>query len=254
MHRRLLLVLASACSAAAAAAGLPAAAAAQGRANELGGFYALSYTPAGALPIVVLVKNARDSMPRGSVAVRFGISKNRDDTLRINNYGASAKLRVWRGVSLGATYGYRTCESGCTGLSMASLDASGTLLHFDAQHPEEADTEIAYQLSIGYGKADKRDLSAKSFAASLPMTVSLSQMYDGLLTLSFIPSIARGSLADNDTTVLLPGTGTYTSTKFMIGAGIGYLFPVGLGVHATVHRIAIAESSAQSGLVATWRF
>lgn len=249
MRRQRVLVLAAVC----AAAALPAAAAAQGRANELGGFYALSYTPVGALPTVILMKDARDSTPRGSVAIRYGVSKLRDDTLRISNYGASAKMRVWRSVSLGATYGYRTCTAGCSGLSMGSIDVSGILLRFDAEHPEEADTEIAYQLSAAYGKAAKADLSAKSFAASLPMTVSLAQAYDGLLMLSFVPTVGYGSLSDNAATVF-PTSGTYASSKLMIGAGIGYLFPMGLGFHATVHRVAIAESSAQSGLIATWRF
>ena len=228
---------------------------AQSSPDALGGFYGLIYTPAGALPSVILVKNARDSASRGWVSLRHGKYKYRDDILRFSNYGMSGQVRVWRSVHVGATYGYRTCNSSCSGLSMYSVDAAGTLLHRAAQVKGEADTEIGFQLTAGYGKASTStvDLTATSVTGFLPMTVTLPQSYDGILTLTLLPGVSFGSLNDNTGSLFLT-PGTYASARFMVGAGLGYLFPMGLGLHVVVHRIAVEESTTQSGLLASWRF
>ena len=183
MNRRLLLPLVLLCTAAVS----PTAVVAQGRPNDLGGFRALLYTPAGALPTVILVKAVRDSARRGWAAVEYLQYKERSSTARYSNYGVSAQMKVWRSISLGGTYGYHTCNQGCTGLNMGSVDASGVLLHKSAKLRDEADTEIGWQVSAGYGKA-KEDVSATSFTLLLPMTLTLPQPYDGRLTLSLMPA------------------------------------------------------------------
>ena len=235
------------------AAAAPAAAHAQGRANDVGGFYALIYTPAGALPPVVYVKTVRDSTSIGWAAIRYGRYKYRDDTLRFANYGVSGEVRVWRRVFIGGTYAYRTCNTGCSGLNMGSVDLSGGLLHKPGVQRDDADTEIGWQLSGGYGKAVKADISAWSIVGFLPMTVMLPQAYEGKLILSLVPGIGYGSTSDNAAS-LFPTAGTYASVRFMLGAGVGYVFPKGLSLHVAVHRIAVEESTTQLGLVAAWRY
>jgi hypothetical protein len=223
---------------------------AQGSPEERGGFYGLTYTPAGALPAVILVKDVRDSAGLGWAALRYGRYKFRDDPLVFVNYGVSGQLRVWRSVSLGGTYGYRSCN-GCGGISMFSVDASGVLYHRDSQQRGEGDIEVGFQATGGYGKASAVDLSAMSVAGFMPLTVTLPQTYDALLTLTVLPGLAYGSLTDNTGQVFTSPT-TAGSTRFILGAGVGYLFPAGLGLHATVHRVAVNESTTQAGLVVSW--
>ncbi|HEX7938758.1 MAG TPA: hypothetical protein VF483_07170, partial [Gemmatimonadaceae bacterium] len=221
--------------------------------TDLGGFRAMLYTPVGALPTVILVKNSRDSSHVGWMAVQFGQYKERSTPFRFTNYGVTAQFKVWHGVALGGTYGYHTCTSGCSGENMGSLDASGVIAKRSGKLPDDADTEIGWLVTAGYGKFTDQNISASSLSLVLPMTVMLPQPYEGKLTLSLIPAIGYGRLVDH-TGLVVGAAGTFGSVRGQIGAGVGYFFPMGLGLHLTVHRIAMAESATQSGLVASWRF
>jgi hypothetical protein len=224
-----------------------------GSPTDLGGFRAMLFTPVGALPTVILVKNARDSTPRGWIALQLEQYKDRDNPQRFTNYGVTGQLKAWRGVAIGGSYGYHTCNSGCAGEKMGSVDASGVIAKRSGKLPDDADTEIGWQVTAGYGKFSDQDISVSSLTLLLPMTVMLPQPYEGKLTLSLMPGMGYGRLWDP--TGLVVGTvGTYSSTRAIIGAGIGYLFPMGLGLHATVHRIAVQESATESGLIVSWRF
>lgn len=232
----------------------PSSGSAQSRINDLAGFYALIYTPAGALPSVVRVTMPDDSGSRGAVDLRYGRYKYRDGTLTFNNFGAAGQLRIFRRLSVGATVAYRGCSGGCEGLTMASVDAAATLLHHEATEPGAGDIEIGVQVSAGYGEPDTTHFTAQSLAVMLPLTVTLPQANNGLLTLSLVPGAAYGRLTNEHPILLGGAVGTFSSTRFLMGAGLGYLFSAGLGVHLGVHRIAIEESSTQSGLGVSWRF
>ena len=154
----------------------PTGAVAQGGTPDaLGGFRALLYTPLGALPPVILVKSSRDSARRGWIAAQLIQYRERTGTSRYSNYGVSGQVKVWRSISLGGSYGYHTCSVGCTGLNMGSVDVTGVLVHRAAQLQGEADSEIGLQISAGYGKAAKQDISTTSYGLLLPMTVTLPQ-------------------------------------------------------------------------------
>ncbi len=225
----------------------------QARANDLGGFYGVIYTPAGALPPIVRVQSPADSGSRGVVDLRYGRYKFRDDTLTFNNFGAAGEVRVFRRLRLAGTLALRTCSTGCEALTMASVDAAATLLRYKGTEPEAGHTELDIQVSAGYGKPAKLRFRTRSLTVLLPFTVTLPQSAGGLLTLSMVPGAALGRLQDN-AGEFFTTPGTYGSTRFLIGLAVGYLSPVGLGVHGGVHRIASEEGIPQSGLGVSWRF
>jgi hypothetical protein len=239
-------------------------AAAQSRINDLSAFYALIYTPQGALPSPVMVQVPRDSASRFSADVRYGRYKYRDEDVSFNNVGLGAQMRVFHSVRVGGVVSRRTCSVTCDALSMAGVEASSTLLHRRATEPGAGDSELGLVVNAGTGKPSKAAFSVMSFGMSLPMTVTLPQSNEGLLALSVMPGIAYGQLKDDGGVIfatrdslnaVVPGPkGTFGTTRFIIGANIAYLFPFGLGIHGTVHRIAIEESTTQSGVVVTWRF
>jgi len=185
--------------------------------------------------------------------MRVGQYSNHERTLRFSNYGVSAQAKVWHSISLGGTYAYRTCNSGCSGLTMFSADAAGTIYRQAALQAEDTETEVAFQVTGGFGKASKADISAASITGFLPMTVSLPQAHYNRLTFSFVPGVAYGRTTDK-TTQLFGTPGTHGAVRFILGAAAGYVFPIGLGVHVTVHRITIVESTTQTGFGASWRF
>ena len=147
---------------------------------------------------------------------------------------------------------------------MGSLDAGATLLHHKAPEYGAGDTELGVDLSAGMGKPSTARFTTQSFSIMLPLSVTLPQANDGLVTVSVLPGAGYGRLKDDagvifptqdSTGALAPGPiGTFGTMRILVGASIGYLFPMGLGVYASVHRIAIVESSTQSGVVVSWRF
>lgn len=231
---------------------------------ELGAFYALIYTPVGALPSIARVRTPRDSASRGVADIRYGRYKYRNSDRTFNNVGLSGQWRVFRGVRLGATWAYRSCGGGCNGLSMGSIDVGTTLLRRTATEPGSGDTELGIDVSAGIGKPAKDAFSTRSVAVMIPMTVTLPQPNDGLLSLSLLPGAGWGRLQDDAGVIFasidsaggsVPGPiGSFSTTRPIVGASIAYFFPIGLGVHASVHRIAVEESTTQSGLVISWRF
>jgi len=239
-------------------------AAAQSRINELSAFYALIYTPQGALPSAVRAQTLRDSASRFSADVRYGRYKYRDEQVAFNNIGLGAHMRVFHSVRVGGIVARRTCSMTCDALSMAGLEATSTLLHRGATEPGAGDSEIGLVLNAGTGKPSKAAFSVTSIGVSVPLTVTLPQSNEGLLALSVRPGVAYGRLKDDGGVIfatldslgaIMPGpTGTFGATRFIIGASIAYLFPSGIGIHGTVHRIAIEESTTQAGAVMSWRF
>jgi len=241
-----------------------ATAGAQSRINDLSAFYALIYTPQGALPSPVTVQMPRDSASRFGADVRFGRYKYRDEQVAFNNAGLGAQMRVFHSVRVGGVVARRTCSVTCDALTMAGLEATSTLLHRRASEPGAGDSELGLVLNAGTGKPSKAAFSVKSIGMSVPLTVTLPQSNEGLLALSVVPGVAYGRLKDDGGVIfatrdslnaVIPGpTGTYGTTRFIIGASIAYLFPFGIGIHGTVHRIAIEESTTQAGAVVSWRF
>lgn len=237
---------------------------AQSRFEDLGAFYALIYTPVGALPSIAKVRTPQDSGSHGFVDVRYGRYKFRNANRGFNNIGITGQWKVLRSVRLGGTWAHRSCGAGCSGLTMWSMDAGATLLHHKAREYGAGDTELGVELSAGFGSPSDEDFSTQSFSLVMPMTVTLPQANDAVLALSLLPGAGYGRLTDDagiifstqDTSgAIVPGpTGDFGTTRLLIGASIGYLFPVGLGVYASVHRIAIEESTTQSGVVVSWRF
>lgn len=147
---------------------------------------------------------------------------------------------------------------------MASLDAEATLLHRTASEPGEGDSEIGMALSAGYGKPSKARFTTTSFSVMLPLTITIPQENTGLVALSLLPTAAYGRLVDDSGLVfatidtagaLVPGpVGSFGSSRFILGASVGYQSPRGLSIHGSVHRIVIRESTPQSGIVLSWRF
>jgi len=237
-------------------------AAAQSRTDELAGFYALLFTPSGALPAAVRVQ-PREGERRLSVDVRYCRYMFRDDTVAYDNVGLGARVRVFRSISVGGVVAHRTCNA-CDGLSMVGAELSATLLRRRATEPEGGDSELGLLLSAGTGTPSKLAFSTQSIGALLPISVTLPQDNGGLLALSLLPGVGYGRLKDDGGVLfpsvspsgtLTPGpTGTFGSVRFTIGASVAYFAPMGLGFHASVHRIAVAEAPTQVGVTASWRF
>jgi len=236
---------------------------AQDRINDLGSFRALVRTPAGALPSPVIVQMSQDSARRFAMDLRYGRFTLRNQDFFINNLGVAARVRVIRSLNVGAIVARRTC-SVCDGLTMVGVEASATLLHHKAVQLGAGDSDLGLQFSAGIGNPDTLAFITQSVGISLPVTVTLPQSNNGLLVLSVLPGVAYGRLKDDGGVVFattdslgaaVPGPiGTFGATRLIIGASLAYLFPAGLGLHVTVHRIAIEESTTQAGAVVSWRF
>ena len=237
--------------------------AAQSRIDELGGFYAVLFTPSGALPAAVRVQPPREGERRLSADFRYCRYQFRDDNVAYDNFGLGARVRVFRSISVGGVVAHRTCGT-CDGLSMVGAELSTTLLRRRATEPEGGDSELGLLLNAGAGTPSKLAFSTQSVGALLPVSVTLPQENGALLALSLLPGVGYGRLKD-DGGVLFPGVdslgaltpgpkGTFGSVRFTIGASVAFFAAVGLGLHASVHRIAIAEAPTQVGVTASWRF
>lgn len=219
--------------------------------DQLAAFRAILFTPAGALPQVVMVHRALQNRSRAGVNVRYGRYSLRGFDTPFNNVGLSAWLGLSPRLQVGATVGQRTCGL-CEGLRMGSIDVATTLFHKEAAANAGGDTDIGLQLSAGKGKAKTSPVSATSLYLSAPFSVTLPQAENSMLSLSLSPSIAYGSLSEPD-----PITGVQTTrgaTRLLIGAGLGYTFDVGLALHVEAHRVLIKDSPTQLGFALAYTF
>ncbi len=230
---------------------LAARADAQPSPTESAGFLGIILTPVGALPQEVRVYNAEDSASRFGADIRYANYRFQNSRL-FHNFGLSGRFRVWPRLALAATVGTRTC-SGCEGLRMASVDARFTMVHKAATEPGSGDTDLGVLLSGGIGRPNQARFNARTLALSLPFAITLPQPEHRLLTLHLSPSVAYGYINDGSGDVLGYPGGDGT-TRFMVAAGVGYTLPVGLGVHAIVHRIIIEDSPTQLGFALSWAF
>ena len=129
---------------------------------------------------------------------------------------------------------------------MGSLDFGASLWRKEAAGDVGGDTDVGFLASAGIGKADTSDVTAWSATFGIPVAISLPQAENTLLTVFFAPEIGYGIRKLNGVTEGAPLP--------IIAAGLGYTFGFGLGVHATAHRVIIADSPTQVGFAASWRF
>ena len=208
-------------------------------------FNAIVLTPAGALPQIVRAQRMIDSGARGGVALRFGRYKFATSPDVFSIVGGTGFVNLMRRFQLGATIGHRSCGT-CEGLTMGSVDLSTTLFHKAASEDIGGDTDVGFLVSAGMGKADSSNVSARSLTLSVPLAVSLEQVENSMLTLFLAPAAAYGSFDNNGVTL--------GSWRPMIGAGLGYTFGFGLGVHAAAHKVVIDDSPTHFGLAMSWQF
>jgi len=216
--------------------------------NQRYAFTAIILTPAGALPQLVRVRRTMDGASRGEAALRYGRYQLRNQSGVFSNIGGTGMLHFAKRVQVGGTLGYRSC-AGCQvgeGLVMGSVDVGLSLLQKPASGDVGGDTDIGLQISAGVGQADTTKLTARSLIVSAPIAISLPQAENSLLTIFLAPSLGYGSLSYNGI--------TDGGSRFMVGAGLGYAFAFGLGVHASAHRVIIDDSPTQYGFAMSWRF
>lgn len=219
--------------------------------NQLAGYRAILFTPAGALPQVVMVHRMLQSRSRAGISLRYGRYSLRGFDTPFNNLGLSAWFGLGPRLQVGATVGQRTCGL-CEGLRMGSIDVGTTLFHRPAAANTGGDTEVGLQLSAGKGKAKSSPVSATSLYLSAPLAVTLPQDQGSLLSLFLSPSVAYGSLSEPDAV-----TGAQTSrgaARLLIGAGISYVLDVGLALHVEAHRVLIKDSPTQLGVALGYTF
>jgi hypothetical protein len=233
-----------------AAAAAPASSQSSTRARA--GFYGLIYTPAGALPPLLLARDVVDSTARGTVDVRYGRYRDRDDALTFNNIGLAASLRLLGRLRAGGVLGHRTC-AGCEGLTMGGVEVAAPLLHRPALEPGAGDSEIGLVVSAGLARSNASQFTAQSVTGMLPLSVTIPQGNGALLMLTALPGLAYGRITD-DSGVVLGTRASLGSIRFLFGANLSYLFPFRLGAHASVHRVAIRESTTQAGLGLSVRY
>ena len=213
-------------------------------AAEKAAFGAVLLTPVGALPAIVRVRPAFDSAARGDLSLRYGRYTIASNEFLRNDIGLGGMLNLSRRLQAGGTIGYRSCECGSS--TMGSVDIGASVWRKEAAGDIGGDTDIGLQMSAGLGKADTLDVTAWSLAVALPVAISLPQPENSLLTLFFSPALVYGIRRLNGVTEGAP--------LLMFGAGVGYTFQFGLGVHATVHRIVIEDSPTQLGFAISCRF
>ena len=240
MRRRLV----SALIVVAGAVRLPAQSATGPSAAQRAAFAAIILTPAGALPVVVRVRRTADSAARADVSFRYGRYSIANSPDSRNNIGLSGMLNISRRLQAGATLGYRQCA--CESSRMASVDFGASLWRKEAAGDVGGDTDVGFLASAGIGKADTSDVTAWSAVFGVPFAISLPQTENTLLTVFVAPEIGYGIRKLNGVAEGAP--------LFIIAAGLGYTFEFGLGVHATMHRVIIADSPTQVGFAASWRF
>lgn len=208
-------------------------------------------TPIGALPEVDHIDNG-DEGKRVEVQLRYGLWKSPTASVQFQNFGVTGLYRVAHRLALGGTLGYRNCGN-CEGLLLASADANVPLWHQTNERRGEGFIDIALKGSLGFGRADTTRIRALSAGAWIPVSVSLPEPNDALITITFSPGVAYGYLTDNSGHVL-GYVGSDGGTRGMIGGGFSYIFRSALGIHATLHRVILSNSPTQFGLAASYRF
>jgi hypothetical protein len=229
---------------------LPSPAAAQLSAEEAA-HSGIVLTPIGALPLIFRVARDADSSSRLEGQFRFGRWKFKQSPASFNNVGGTVLVRLTRRLRLGGTVGYRNCTR-CDGLLLASVDGEAVLWRQNVVRGNGYAT-VALQGSAGIGTPDTTKLTARSVSAALPVGVSLPQSDGSMVTLFVAPGLAYGHLKD-DAGTTLGYVGSDGAARGMIAAGIGYTIPLGIGVHTTVHRIAIKDSPTHIGVGVSYRF
>jgi len=219
--------------------------------TEEAAFRSIALTPIGGLPEVNRVGRALDSASRLEVQLRYGRWKLAEGELGFQNLGATALVRIVNRLKLGGTIGRRSCDN-CDGVVFGSADAFVPLFR---QRTVEGQGYLTVELhgSAGFARYDTTALKARAIGALLPVSVSLPEKDDALVTIFVAPGLAYGTLTD-DEGIVLGQVGTAGQTRGVISAGIGYVLPVGFGMHAAVHRILVKDSPTHVGVAASWRF
>jgi hypothetical protein len=210
-------------------------------------------TPIGALPRVSRADLQPDSAARLQLQARYGSWKSvtGSGSAQFQNVGATAMYQLRRRLSLGGTFGYRSC-GGCDGLYLAGLDAEASVFHQTNERRGEGFVDVALQGSAGYGRARTAPIRATSLGLWLPVSVSLPESNGSLVTLALAPGVAYGYLTDNGGDVL-GYVGSDGGVRAMFSAGAAYRFAGPLALHVVFSRIMLDKSPTHFGLAVSWR-
>jgi hypothetical protein len=220
--------------------------------NEGAAHTGIVLTPIGALPQVVRIDDGEDSTFRVEAQLRFSRWKLTDEVATFSNTGASVMLGPSKRFAFGGTVGYRSCPD-CETIRFGSFDTDIGVWHQNSVHRGEGYIDIGLQTSVGLGYADSTDLHAFSAGLWLPVSVSIPQSNFGLISVTFSPGVAYGQITDVNSSVIKYAR-TDGGTRTLLGGSFSYVFPSGLGLHASVHRIAVTGSPTHMGVAATYRF
>lgn len=244
--------------------------------DETAGYLATLVTPAGALPGWVTPVMANDN--RNGLGLRVGYGRVRLESalpVDANTFGGSLDVILAGGrLSLSGTGGYLFphCPTGggigafpigekCDGFGMLGGEATARLISYEVNADGEG--MLTVSLAARGGKAFVENSTVYSLSAALPIAMSVDVGRATTLVPFISPGATRGHVrTDVGTPVLGPsgqivGTDSSrfdaTGTRFMLSGGLAILGTrSGLGLHATVTRIFIADGETQFGVALSW--
>lgn len=226
-----------AAAAALLALGTPPPAGAQSN-KDLAAYYALVFTPQGALPASAWgadARTARSALDVGYGHMNAGLHEN-----VLNNFGLTFSLPTYAG-RFGFSFAGVTCN-GCDTYLMGRIDMEVPLLL-----PREAGTNaaptygVALLPAVGFGRSANSDNDGNSISATLGAPLSVTWGSAWRTTAFVTPGVGFGRLSD--------GNNGESGTRLMLGGGMRFTSAAnGWGAFAGIQHVFIQNADPVLGL------
>jgi hypothetical protein len=209
--------------------------------SDIAAWFAMMFTPYGALP--PLGSRAMAGLPPtdGRAAATFEIKYGHwafDEVEEPwNTFGLGGRVG-----SVGLTLGYGKCEGCDDGFIMGGLDFESILLRSPfGTAASNASFAVSVRPSLGFGMPTG-DGEGNVFAANVDFPLSFTMPVGvGSRFVPFVaPGFGFGRLDD--------GTDSETGTRAAIAAGVGFLTSGGFGMHLAWRKIFIDEGPSTLGV------
>ncbi len=210
--------------------------------GDAAAYFAIVFTPVGALPPQLTPAMAGEPQTRTRFRAQYG-RLSFSSAVAFNNVGVGLDFGRRRG-SLGLTlgYGFEDCDAGCESVIMIGGHLEG-MLASSSLGGADSDSRLTMGLrgDVGFGRAD--DLTALSAVLGVPLTIVIPS--EGLRFAPFLtPGLGVGRLSDDDD--------ADSGVRFTLGGGIGVLSASRIALFLGFQKVFIDGGDTQVGIGVTW--
>jgi hypothetical protein len=209
--------------------------------NDIAAFFALTFTPTGALPPMLTPSMVGDVRGGSDVLLRYGRYTFRGSDEAIHNLGVTLDLPTQGATRFGLTAGFQACD-GCDGLLMIGGDFHAPLVRAAGPTP----LAIGLEPSVGLGRGLGDDAgTAVSAALGLPVSLTASLAGGGRLIPFLTPGAGFGLITDDGD--------SESGIRFTLGGGVGFYTDAGVGINLGYKKIFIDDGPTQWGVGVAFR-